>query len=52
MADPVKWGLPAVSRDELPLDCDEYSPNYEKVCHESGEDDNSHTRGESFADAT
>lgn len=43
VADPVTWGLPPLSRDDLPLDCDEYSPNYEKVCYESGEDDESHT---------
>ncbi|KAH6642816.1 beta-lactamase/transpeptidase-like protein [Boeremia exigua] len=32
MPDPVTWGLPPVSREDL-VDCDEYSPGYKKVCH-------------------
>ena len=38
VADPVTWGLPPVSRDGL-IDCDEYSPDYEKACDEGGEID-------------
>lgn len=40
VADPVTWGLPPVSRDGL-IDCDEYSPDYEKACDEGGEIDDS-----------
>ncbi|KAJ4982729.1 beta-lactamase [Stagonosporopsis vannaccii] len=31
--DPVTWGLPPVSRDNL-IQCDEYSPAYKKACGE------------------
>ncbi|KAJ8115022.1 hypothetical protein OPT61_g3233 [Boeremia exigua] len=31
--DPITWGLPPVSRDGL-IDCDEYSPGYDKPCNE------------------
>jgi hypothetical protein len=36
MKDPLEVGLPPVSREGL-VDCDEYSPNYEKSCTANGE---------------
>jgi hypothetical protein len=36
MKDPLEVGLPPVSREGL-VDCDEYSPNYEKPCTANGE---------------
>lgn len=36
MPDPITLGLPPMSRDGL-IDCDEYSPNYEKPCTSYGE---------------
>ena len=39
--DPITLGLPPVSREGL-IDCDEYSPNYQKPCNEGGEDGKEH----------
>ena len=37
LPDPLDVGLPPMSRKGL-IDCDEYSPNYEKACGADGED--------------